>query len=117
MNDKLKMANGCFRKGWTSSGDGVALLRNSDFFFWKRGPKKVWIGQQKFDFSAKVEYLTIRSEYEYGSFFPAGTLGNVKVVKLWKRVWFLPDFCPIFVWFSLKMGSDLGPNLEMLSLI
>ena len=95
---------------------------NSDLF-WKRGPKKVWIGQQKSDFSAKVEYLTIRSEYEYGTFIPAGTLSNVKVVKLWKRVWFLPDFWSDFglifpkngVWFRSEFGdveSDLTNGIN-----
>ena len=98
----------------------VRIGRTSEFglfFFWKRGPKKVWIGQQKSDFSAKVAYLTICPEYEYGTIIPAGTLDNLKVVKLWKRVWFYLIFGPILVWFSLKMGSDFGPNLEMLNLI
>ena len=41
-----------------------------------------------------------------------------QVVKLFaKRVWFYPIFGPILVWFSLKMRSDLGPNLEIYGLI
>ena len=41
-----------------------------------------------------------------------------QVVKLFaKRVWFYLIFSPILVWFSLKMRSDLGPNLEIYGLI
>ena len=85
----------------------VRIGRNLDFFFWKRGPKKVCIGQQK------VAYLTTCPEYKHGTFIPAGKLGNLKVVKLWKKVWFYLIFGPILVGFCLEMRSDLGPNFEM----
>ena len=90
----------------------AGLCPNSDFF-WKTGPKKVWIDQQTFDFSAKVAYLNTCPEYKYGTYIPAWTLDNLKIVKLWKRVWFSQIFGPILVWFSLKMRSELGPNLEI----
>ena len=35
-------------------------------------------------------------------------LGKLKEVKLWKRVWFYLIYGPIWVWFFLKMRSDLG---------
>ena len=80
-------------------------------FFLKSGPKKVWISQQKSDFSVKVAYLTTCPEYEYETFIPEGMLDNLKVVKLWKRVWFYLIFGPILVWFSIKVRSDSGRTM------
>ena len=98
----------------------AGLGPNSDLFG-KIGPKKVWIGDQKSDFSPKLTYLTTHPEFDYRTFIlgmHAWQAQESQVVKLFaKRVWFYPIFGPILVWFSLKMRSDLGPNLEIYGLI
>ena len=79
-------------------------------YFGKEVRKRNW--SSKVDFSAKVAYLTTCPEYEYGIFISAGTLGNLKVVKLWKRVyliWFLVQF---EVWSRSELW-DVESNLTI----
>ena len=61
-----------------------------------------------------LAYLTTCPEYEYGTFIPSGTLDNLKVVKLWKRVWFYLIFGPILVWFRSEFW-DVETDLTIWS--
>ena len=89
--------------------------------FWENWSEKGLNWWPKVWFSPKLTYLTTHPEFDYQTFILGMNTWQARgsqVVKLFaKRVWFYLIFGPILVWFSLTMRSDLGPNLEIYSLI
>ena len=72
----------------------AGLGPNSDLFG-KIGPKKVWIGDQKSDFSPKLTYLTTPPEFDYPTFsLGINTLKEQgsQVVKLFAESLILSNF-------------------------